>query len=273
MQKSLVNGIVTETRPKNDDCPKVRGRFEPILSEELYNMAQNIRKNKPTVHTGTPNALQNPLTGLVYCEKCHTLMTRQVNYAKFTYSFLRCPNSKCPTVSAPLYLIERKIIDGLWDWVKQYELEWPQELSEDSSKMIEILDNNLKNLTDKYEQTMQQISKTYDLLEQGVYTLTVFQERHKILEEKKASYEAEISHLQNQIKDAQAREEAKRNFIPQTKKILDTYWKTDDVEIRNSMLKEILDHIDYSKTERNKKGQRDLANFTLHFYPKLPESH
>lgn len=274
VQKTITNaGTIIESRPKNDDCPKIRGRFDPIITEEIYNMAQDIRKNKKTVHIGCSNALQNPLSGIIYCSNCHSLMTRQLSNTKAKYAILRCPNSKCKTVSSPIYLIEKKVIDGLREWVTQYELKWNEEPFENISDTLTILNDNIKNLTSQRDQTQKQISSTYDLLEQGIYTLNVFQERRKILEDKKMALDTELSQLQNQMDNIQLQEQAKRNFIPTTKRILDSYWDTDDMESRNSMLREILDHIDYSRTERTKKGQRDTAVFELHFYPRLPENH
>ena len=235
-------------------------------------MAQDIRKNKKTVHIGS-NALQNPLSGLVYCSNCHRLMTRQISNTKAKYAILRCPNSKCKTVSSPIYLIEKKVIDGLKEWAIQYELEWAEEPQEDISATMSLLDSNIKNLTVQLNQTRQQISSTYELLEQGFYTLSIFQERIRILEEKQADLDAELSHLLQQAENIQLQEQAKREFLPATRRIIDSYWNTEDMETRNSMLKEILDHVDYSRTERTKKGQRDTAAFELHFYPRIPENH
>ena len=272
VEKSLIDGVVVESRPKNDDCLKIRGRFEPLISEDIYNLAQDIRQNKRTVHTGSSNALLNPLSGLIFCSKCHSLMTRQLSNTKAKYAILRCPNNKCTNISSPLYLIEEKVIAGLKEWTAKYELEWSEDPLDDISETLTLLESNIKELSSKYEQAQQQLSNTYDLLEQGVYTLSTFQERQKILEKKKGTLGAELSHLQNQLDDLQAREQAKQNYIPTVKHIVDAYWETDDIEIKNSMLKEVLDHVDYSKTERTKKGQRDSSKFTLHFYPKLPES-
>lgn len=274
VQKTITNaGTIIESRPKNDGCPKIRGRFEPIITEEIYDMAQDIRKNKKTVHAGCSITLQNPLSGLVYCSNCRSLMTRQISNTKARYAILRCPNTKCKTVSSPIYLIEKKVIDGLKEWVIQYELDWAKEPQEDISGTLSLLDNNIKSLATQRDQAQQQLSSTYDLLEQGIYTLSTFQERRKILEDKQAAIDAELSHLQNQIETIRLQEQAKKEFLPATKRIIESYWDTDDMETRNSMLKEILDHVDYSRTERTKKGQRDTAAFDLHFYPRLPENH
>lgn len=271
VQKTMVDGNIVQKRPKNDDCPKVRGRFEPIIAEDIFDLAQKIRKSRPTVRIGAPNALQNPLMGLIYCSKCGGLMTRQLSNTKANYAILRCPNSQCDNISSPLYLIEKKVIDGLTQWITEYELEWPESFQQEDSQTLSALENNIRSLNVTLEKTRQQLSHTFDLLEQGIYDLDTFRQRRKVLEEKSASLESDLSQMNREIDLIQSREIAKRNFIPAVKKITDAYWSTDDIQIRNSMLKEVLDHVDYRKTERTKKGKRDSANFTLHFYPKIPE--
>ncbi|MFT4007036.1 MAG: hypothetical protein QM683_15945, partial [Lacrimispora sp.] len=69
-----------------------------------------------------------------------------------------------------------------------------------------------------------------------------------------------------------AMEQAKRDFLPAIKHLVDVYWEIDDARLKNSMLRNVLDHIDYLKTERNKKGAGSTANFTLQFFPRLPEN-
>ncbi len=270
--KTLVDGVIVESRPKNEDCLKVRGRFPAIIENELYERAQAVRKGKRSFSGGASNALQNPLTGLVYCSQCNTLMTRQLSNTRDRYAILRCPNSQCRTVSSPLYLIEKKLVEGLLNWILRYELEWSQEPDQDQANLLQVTQNSIQNLTTEYERTKQQLSSTYDFLEQGVYTLAIFRERRKVLEEKKTALEDQLSQLNQEIDRIEACQHARRNFLPAAKRILETYWDTDDAETRNSMLKELLDHVDYSKTERTKKGQRDSADFILHFYPRLPES-
>ena len=46
-----------------------------FITEEQYGQAQRIRKGKSCITSGS-NALQNPLSGLIYCQKCGSLMHR-----------------------------------------------------------------------------------------------------------------------------------------------------------------------------------------------------
>lgn len=271
VQKQMINGKIIESRPKDPDCEKVRGRFPAIINEEKYELAQKLKAGKPNPVNST-NVLQNPLSGLVYCSKCGTMMTRQPSNTKEHYAILRCPNSKCKNISSPLTLIEEKVIEGLKEWIPEYELNWPEDSFKDSETSLSVLENSIHNLEEKYNQTLKQLNAAFDLLEQGVYSLDLFKERHKTLEIQKAELASELEHLKKERDRTASREQAKRDFIPAIKHLVDVYWEVDDIRLRNSMLRNVLEHIDYLKTERNKKGAGNTANFTLQFYPRLPES-
>ena len=272
VQKQMVDGKIIETRPKDADCEKVRGRFTAIIPEANYNLVQKIKAGKP-LPINTNTTLQNPLSGLVYCSKCGTLMTRQPSNTRLHYAVLRCPNSKCSNISSPLSLIEEQVIEGLKEWIPEYELDWPKEFGKESKTTLAVLENSLHNIEEKYSQTVKQLNKTFDLLEQGVYSLDIFQERHKTLEGQKNELLKEIDRIKTELDRTSAREQAKRDFVPSVKHLVKVYWEVDDIMIRNNMLRNVLDHIDYLKTERNKKGAGNTANFTLKFYPRIPESH
>lgn len=271
VQKKLVNGMVVETRPKDDSCPKVKGRFTPLITEEQYEHAQQIRQGKPLPKAGA-NVLQNPLSGLIYCAKCGAMMTRAVSRTKTAYPIMRCPNSKCTNISAPLLLVERKLIDALSEWLPEYELLWPENEKQDSSKIISIKKAAYQSSKNNYELTKKQLDNAYDLLEQGVYTIEVFQNRRKTLEEHKKKQEAELLQLKKDYDDMAAREEARINFIPKVKNIISVYWDVEDVTVKNNMLKSVLTKAEYLKNDRNRKGQGETANFKLQLFPQLPDN-
>ncbi len=271
VHKQLVNGQIVETRPKDADCEKVKGRFPAIIPEEKYNLVQKIRAGKP-LPLNTNTALQNPLSGLVYCSKCGTLMTRQPSNTRLRYAVLRCPNSKCSNISSPLTLIEEQVIEGLKEWIPDHNIDWPEKERKEGETTLAVLESSLRNLEEKYNQTVKQLNKTFDLLEQGIYSLDTFRERHKTLEAQKSDLTKELEHIKNELDRTAARELAKREFIPSIKHLIDVYWEVDDIMVRNTMLRNVIDHVDYLKTERNKKGAGNTANFTLQFYPRLPEN-
>lgn len=269
-EKQLIDGRIIESRPKNDDCKKVRGKFKPIISEELYEQAQLIRKCKPIPKTGI-TMLQNPLSGLIYCAKCGTMMARSGSNTKTNYPVLRCPNSRCNNISAPLLLVEQKLLTSLSDWLRKYELDWPEKEKDEYASIISFKEAAYKSVQSAYGQTEKQLSNTYDLLEQGIYDIETFQERRRVLEEKRCTLRVELDKLKRDYDNAIESDSAQRDYIPKVKNIISVYWTIDDVSVRNEMLKSVLIKADYLKTERNRKGQGSTANFTLNIYPKTPK--
>lgn len=270
-EKNLIDGEIVERRPKNDECNKVKGKFTPIITKEQYDDVQFIRTNRPTASHNGAVQIQNPLSGIVYCAKCGTLMTRAGSNTKTNYPVLRCPNKHCDNVSAPLLLIEEKLIKSLSEWLKNYELNWPKEELNKETSGISYKEAAYKTILSTYEQTEKQISNTYDLLEQGIYDIDTFQERRRLLEEKKASLNSELVKCKKEYEDAVSINNARTNYIPKVKNIISVYWTLDDVATKNELLKSILAKVNYLKTERNKKGNGNTANFTLNLYPKIPK--
>jgi hypothetical protein len=66
-------------RVNADEYMLVRGRHEPIVSKEKWDMAQEKIKGNPSSRTGINRDLQNPLAGLVFCKKCGHSMVRVKN--------------------------------------------------------------------------------------------------------------------------------------------------------------------------------------------------
>lgn len=162
-------------------------------------------------------------------------MSRQLSNTKDRYAILRCPNSQCSNISSPLYLDRTKGHEGLEEWVQKYELEWPEDMLGNTQETITLLENSIKTLQSKREQIEVQLSNTYDLLEQGIYSLSTFKERRTILEEKKNTLDTELENLQIEQKTLIAQEQARKDFIPSIHRIIDAYWNIEDVEVKNSM--------------------------------------
>ena len=125
----------------------------------------------------------------------------------------------------------------------------------------------------KEEQQLQtQLSNTYDLLEQGVYTKDVFLSRNKMLVEKLDELHAALESLEKEIALEQKRLQAKIDVIPKVENILDVYWTLPDVKSKNDLLKSVLDKVVYTKSGRNGPHRKIHYTFTLDLYPKLPKS-
>lgn len=77
--KQLINGEIVKIRASAKDYMLVRGRQEPIITKEKWDMAQEKIKGNPSSHVGHSRELQNPLAGLVFCKKCGYSLVRIKN--------------------------------------------------------------------------------------------------------------------------------------------------------------------------------------------------
>ena len=247
---------------------KIDGLHEPIIDEDTFNLAQDIIMHQKNISVVPEKVLMNPFSGLVICEKCGAAMTRAASNTKINYPVLRCPNRYCNNVSAPIYLIERQLILSLKQWIVDYELPWKDNVEENT--VLEATLTSIKKIESKLSILNKQLLSTYDLLEQGIYTVDVFTERNRRIANQIAESKKYLQELQIQYNNHLLQEKARRDFLPSVRHIIDVYDTLEDAEAKNALLNNVIDHMTYLKTERNGKGNLDNINFELTIYPKIP---
>lgn len=270
-EKHLEEQSVRKVRRINEDCQLIRGIHPAIIDESLFNQVQQVRRinQRNTVPSNT--ALQNPLSGLVYCAKCGSMMTRLAPNSRNRYSTLKCPNRYCDNISSPLHLVEEEILSFLKSWMETYEFRIRKQMQQHpAEKEIENRKSMLARIEKESSTVRQQIQKTYSLLEQEVYTLDVFQERQQSLKSELEQLETSRDSLIKEIEDLRLAEQSRTSFLPKIKSLVEAYHDC-GVETRNKMLSEVLQKVTYEKSSRNRKGELNKTNFTLCVYPKVPK--
>lgn len=263
----IENGNVVKSRPRSADYILIEGLHEPIISQELYDAAQYYRHKNPPVPTGLNNTVKNPLSGLIRCGKCGHNMARRPYNKSGQEDTLLCPYPHCDNVSSRLRLVEKALIDGLADLVRSYKL---NDTLNDSSG-VDIIATKESILADKrmkLENLNTQKNKQYELLEQGVYATEVFLERSEATAKQIRDCSTAIEQLTSELAHDRELLEQKFNFIPKCEHLLSNYWDW-DAPTRNSVLKELLERVDYYKDSRNEYKRGDEITFTLDIYPKI----
>lgn len=268
--KVLENNELKKKRQDTEDFILVDGIHEPIIDIDTFNLAQDIMNKR--VHRPVPGntILKNPLSGLIYCGKCGTLMTRLAKTKKTPYDAIKCPNRYCDNISSPLYLVEQVLIDELKKWLHDFKAKWRiEKLDIPYTKLINEKENIIINMGKQLDKLIEQREKTYTFLEQGLYTPEVFNERNKKLTTQINEVNSAITEITIEIDEI--KEQANKNeiFIPNAEHVLDIYCNLDNAVSRNEHLKEIIEKIEYIKTEPNRKGNRENANFEIRLYPKI----
>ena len=265
-QKFVQDGKVAKRRVVNKNPIYVDGLHPAIISEDDFDLAAKMRRQNTRKTTKKCYALQNPLSGLVFCAECGSLMTRLGPNAHVRYDTLRCPNRYCTNVSAPIDLIEAKLLSIVKDWLMEMQLKLPE--SKVNNGKAETLLRASSVLDKELDKLRGQLAKTYDLLEQGIYSVDVFTTRNKEISEKIAASESKAEEIKKQLA-AKCKGEFLYEQLPEMIEAIRAYSDATTAEEKNKLLRQILERVEYRKSTPNRRGQRDNANFELHIYPKI----
>lgn len=106
------------------------------------------------------------------------------------------------------------------------------------------------------------MTKAFNLVEQGIYTLEIFQQRRDSLNSSIADARNRQLQAEKLLLDYEENEASRNSLIPQTAAPLECYEEM-RISERNAILKTILEKIEYRK---GKDG-----NIEIDLYPKLPK--
>lgn len=267
--KKMVDGKITKTRPRNDNVLIFKALHEPIISDEVFEAAQNIMSKNPPRPVVDSKRIQNPLAGIVICGICGKPMVRRP-YQRPYPDTLMCPRAKCPNVSSDLRRVEQRVISALEVWLEQYKLEWESKGVSPAVKQSEVLKKSFEAQQAEIDKLYKQLSKTHDFLEQGVYNTETFLERSRSISERINLAKESLPKIQSQIDVETAKENNLINVIPKAEKLLETYYTLPTAESKNTMLKEVLEKVVYVKTKRCRKKTDSRDDFEITIFPKIP---
>lgn len=75
--KKLINGdTIVKYRPRQEEYLIYKGMHEPLISKEMFELAQAKIKNNPNSRTGLNRELKNPLAGVIFCAYCGRSLVR-----------------------------------------------------------------------------------------------------------------------------------------------------------------------------------------------------
>lgn len=244
-----------------EDYDLYDGMHPALVDEEVFLKAQKIRKEKTPKRTVKKDQeLQNPFSGLIFCAKCGCRIGRTVgSQKKGARPRFRCVNGRnCHNATADFYLVEEQIMNALREWLDGYKVKidtvgYADDIAE-YQKQLEKLEQEKGKLD-------QQMENAFNLVEQGIYTLEIFQMRREKLTEAINSIQYQQAEINAAIAELEESESTKTNLIPHTEKLLADY-DSMTVEERNDLLKIILHKIEY---RRETKGE-----IFIDLYPRLP---
>lgn len=269
--KSIRDGEIYKSRKKSADgnYKKPKGLHPALISMELFDAAQSKMSGRVQSPLPSGYGLKNPLAGILVCKKCGRTMMRTPPSPR-RYESVRCPERTCNNVAAPLDMVERELLFALEEWLSDYEIEITSGCSCDPLPELELHKASLCQIEKSLKTNSQQIDRAYDLLEQGIYSTEVFLERSQKLKAEQEELQQQRAHLELLISEKTSLAESIYEIVPKVRHVLEVYWLGNSIDVKNSLLKEVLEKVEYEKDKPNKKGEKDIASFNLYLYPKLP---
>lgn len=254
-KKSKIPGKKSDTRKRDkSEWIIAEGKHEAIISEDLFNKCQNILNGKYHIPYQLHNKPINPLAGLITCKVCGKKMTMRP--LRGIYRLL-CTN-KCGNISCTFSYVEKDLVEHLQEYLKQLTFE--------VENKIKMNDNTLllkqKNEIEKEFLTLkEQKSKLFDFLERGIYTEDIFLERSKNLDLRITEFNTKLETINMEISKNQT--QISKEFLIEFRNAINAYVATDDISLKNKLLKTILYKIEYKKEKGSKPD-----DFELIIYPK-----
>jgi hypothetical protein len=162
---------------------------------------------------------------------------------------MRCPIN-CGNKGTYLYVIENKLIEILYNQLKEThsELQYKMQPKGKKDKYAVLINSNKTELSKAIDQR----TKLFDLLEQGIYDNKTFLERMNILSEKISLLNKTIDDMlleQNNFKSSIV----KADRIPQIESSIDfiehIYWNS-SAKVKSAFLHELIKYAHFTKTEK-----------------------
>lgn len=274
-QKSMSNGKMVLTRPRNDDgVIVVDGLHDAIIDTDVFTSVQKLIDENPARPVSEKNRITNPLAGIVVCSKCGHKMQRRPYSGKnqCTPPTLICHTLECDNISSAISLVEQRILDSLADWLVQYKLELKKHNKTAPANDVDIKQKAIKKLNTELNTLNTQLDNIHNLLEQGVYTVEQFLDRSKVLSERITAVKSDIKALENDLAQTVQNKNIYDEIVPKIERLLEVYDTLPDAATKNTMLKEVLEKAEYLKTKNGNFKDNSPDDFILKIYPRLPKN-
>ena len=262
--KSTVNGNIVISRPRQKEYDVFNGLHPALIDVDTFNKAQYFMSQNP--RNPSRGKISNPLAGILVCGKCGKKMIRRPS--PITSDYLICTNPYCDNIGAPLDVVESKIIEGMKIWLNHYTAKYKQMSAtiDDNTPSIKPL---IQNIDKKLSTLNSQLTNTYNLLEQGIYTKELFLQRQGALTSEINKLQEERAKLFNDADKKVQKENMKKLLIPKAEQLIDVYYDLSSAEAKNKLFKEIFSKIIYTKEKGGRWDKSAIDNFKLEFISNL----
>ena len=146
--RQVEDGEIRTRLPRNKNCPVYEGRHDAIIDDALWDAVRRRREAGSIPKVKASTQLQNPLSGLIYCE-CGRMMIRRP-FGKKASPRYQCPNQTyCDNASCTMEDLHKAVSQALRSAVSDFQVKIGSESTDDQEQRRS---DNLKLLRSKYEE-------------------------------------------------------------------------------------------------------------------------
>ena len=216
-----------------EDVIIAKGLQEAIIDDETWEKAQTLISRNPKRKDDFD--LKNPLATMFVCGKCGLAMA-QHPYPKAEDRY-ECRRRCCKSVKM------REVHASLIHTLTNVELPRLQlKAANKDGDALKIQQNLLATLNKQLSDFVEQEEKQFDLLEQGVYSIDVFEQRHRALVTKMDACKSEIYKVKQSMPQSINYEEK----VMSLEKAIDIFNDENySIEEKNKFLRAIVERIEY----------------------------
>ena len=244
--KKMVNGKIEKIRPISDNIILVDGLHEPIISEDIFNLAQNIMKSNKRTPLTDRSTLTNPLAGLVVCGKCGRVMRRRPKGERSPYDTITCSAAHCNNIGVRFESVEKRVLFVLEKYLDNYKLSYNFEIQDNkSSTKTKVMQKKLQQFDIELAEAKTQLDTIYDSYEKGIYSSDIFIQRSKTLTSRIDNITADKEKIEQELKTKN--NDSSEYIIPIIEQILGVYNELPTAQAKNDVLKKAIKNIIYTK--------------------------
>lgn len=222
------------------------GKHDGIISEELFNRAQEIRGKRHRARTDT--TLKNPLSGVLHCKKCNAKMrynTYRKNGVEYAKPRVMCPNQvHCKTGSAIYDEVLERICDSLQNIIEDFEVRVENQQDDSFKLHKDLVDRLERQLADlEIKEKLQWEAKHHPDPDERMPS-HIFKELNSKLLKEKEEINAALCEAKDAIPEPVDYRDLSIKFTDTLQMLKDP---TIGASIKNMHLKDIIDKVDYER--------------------------
>lgn len=215
------------------------GRHKSIIDDEQFRIAQTLKGQAPK---NTKTKLVNPLAGILKCKHCGKSMLMQTFKDSRRPRITHRDNTSCKVRSCFFDDVYQAIINALEIELEDFEFKLTNDYEIEKVKENEKIITNMKKELEELEDQQEEM---HNLLEKKIYNEKTFIKRNSKIQN-------QIDELEERIKSMKQVE--KVDYTEKIIKLKDVIEalknESVDAKHKNNLLKETLERIDYSVSEK-----------------------